>query len=294
MTTLSGLVVTDAQGSTGSVTFWTLSGSVEFDKLERAWVARGMDADDLPPRTSPKTALRRSMDALVSGQSQMVKAGSEPGWLGYFVRGVGANGKPTFEMQVEAAVNATNPRGEPQVRTPTGDPVDEGIEDVIVLGYQRELRTIHHHDLSAWLVATLRKANAVSLRESGGLYFLPTGPKLAHWRLIGEVLAEATQCRQFEIPAMASKMAAEAVLDAITREVREYVDDIDTEMQKAGSRALVSRQASLSKYTDKLVAYEGVIGEKLTALRDQISAMETKVAHAALAAAGAQAAADDA
>ena len=165
---------------------------------------------------------------------------------------------------------------------------------MIVLGYLRELRTIHHHDLSSWMVTSLRRANAVSLRESGGLYFLPAGFGLNEWRAMGEVLAEATHCRVFEIPAMASKMAAQAVLDALTREVREYVEGIDEQLGKVGSRALATRKTELAAYVGKLSVFEGVIGEKLEGLRAQIAAVEGKVAHAALAAMGAQAVADDA
>lgn len=293
MSEIKGIVVTDSQGSTGSVTFWTLSGVVEFTKLEAAWRRAGLDPALLPPRTSPKTALRRAMDTLVTGQGSMVKAGSEPGWLGHFVRGKDAAGKPTFGMAVEACV-AANPHHEPLLRTADGEPVEEGVADVIVLGYLRELRTIHHHDLSSWMVTSLRRANAVSLRESGGLYFLPAGFGLNEWRAMGEVLAEATHCRVFEIPAMASKMAAQAVLDALTREVREYVEGIDEQLGKVGSRALATRKTELAAYVGKLSVFEGVIGEKLEGLRAQIAAVEGKVAHAALAAMGAQAVADDA
>ncbi len=292
MSEIKGIVVTDSQGSTGSVTFWVLSGVIEFGKLEAAWRSRGLDVALLPPRTSPKTALRRAMDALVTGQGSMVKNGSEQGWLGHFVRGKDT-GKTAYTLEVEACL-AANPHHEPQLRSADGGNVDEGIADVIVLGYMRELRTIHHHDLSSWMVASLRRANSVSLRESGGLYFLPAGPGLDEWRAMADVLAEATHCRIFEIPAMASKMAAQAVLEALTREVREYVEGIDEQLGKVGSRALATRKTELAAYAGKLAVFEGVIGEKLDALREQILAVDAKVAHAALAAAGVQAVADDA
>lgn len=274
------IIATDKQGSTGSITYWSLSGAVNYGKLEAEWVNRGLNPQLLPPRTSPKTALRRAMDGLVSGQSQMVKVGSAPGWLGFFQRET-VNGRPSFPMVVEACLNA-DPTKDPVIRTPDGSPVPEAIEDSVTILYSNELRNVHHDDLGTWLVSTVRRLMAVRMREAGGIYFIPAAGGLGEWQQIASVLHAATACTIQEVPAMHSREAARAVLEGITNEVNAYVEQIDAELGRVGVRALESREAAITAYARKISMFEEVIGAKLDGLRGAMSGLETKVAHAKL------------
>jgi len=220
------------------------------------------------------------MDGLVSGQSQMVKAGSAPGWLGFFQRET-TGGRPNFPMVVEACLNA-DPTKDPVIRTPDGSPVPEAIEDSVTILYSNELKNVHHDDLGTWLVSTARRLMAVRLRESGGIYFIPSAGGLAEWQQVASVLHKATACTIQEVPAMHSREAARAVLEGITNEVNAYVEQIDAELGKVGVRALESREASITAYARKISMFEEVIGSKLDGLRGALNGLETKVAHAKL------------
>lgn len=281
MAIIEGLVTTDSQSATGSVVYWQLSGVVELKKLRGAWLTAGLDEADLPPATSPKTALRRAMEALTDGQRVMLKNGSSPEWVGLYERIV-ENGKPKYVLQFEARLNSSDMFGDPVLQDATGQPVGEDSRDAVEIGFSKELRSIHHHDLSGWLVSAVRKHEAVSLRESGGFYFVPR-TSLDRWRVMTKAIESVTKCAFWELPAMGSKQAAEAILDALTREVSEYVGGIDEQIGKVGVRALASREREVERYEARIATYEGILGGKLDALRVKMGELGGRLAMAKLA-----------
>jgi len=276
---MENLTITSGAAATGVVTYWQLAGRTERARLEAAWAQAGLPADALPAKTTPRVALQRAL-AEFADKDTLVRPSDDPMTFAVLKREKDSRGKPVFVTEWEARL-ATPDTDDPICARPDGNDVSEDISETVVLAFRRELRTIHHHDISAWLVEWARKCHAVSLRDSGGFYYIPE----AHaptWRAVGDALASASRSKVYEIAAMSGDKAAEAVVDALTREVRTVVETIDEGIGKQGLRALKGRERELSTYEAKIASFESALGVKLDALRGQLTELGGRVTAAVM------------
>lgn len=275
------LTIVDGGATTGVVTYWQLAGRTERTRLEAAWMKAGLDMAALPPVTTPRTALQRAL-AEFADKDTLVRPSEDPHTFAVLKREKDSRGKPVFVTQWEARL-ASPDTDDPVCVQPDASDVSEEIAETVVLAFRRELRTIHHHDISSWLVEWARRCHAVSLRDSGGFYYIPN-THAATWRAVGDALGSASRSKVYEIAAMAGDKAAEAVLDALTREVRTVVEGIDEKLGDVGVRALKGRERELAAYEAKVASFESALGVKLDALRGQITELGGRVAVAVMAA----------
>lgn len=267
--------------ATGVVTYWQLAGRTERARLEAAWAKAGLPADALPPKTTPRVALQRALAEFVD-RDTLVRPSEDPMTFAVLKREKDSRGKPVYITEWEARL-ASPDTADPICALPDGTEVSEDIAETVVLAFRRELRTIHHHDISKWLVDWACKCHAVSLRESGGFYYIPDS-HAATWRAVSDALSSASRSKVYEIAAMSSDKAAEAVIDALTREVHTVVETIDDGISKQGLRALKGRERELSTYEHKLASFESALGVKLDALRAELTQLGGRVAAAVMSA----------
>lgn len=264
-------IVTDAiPGSTGSVIYWRLSGEVEVAELARKWAELDLDADLLPGRPSPAVALRRAMGA------QKEKH--------LLVRGVkGAH------FLVRERVGADDPEYAPELRVslnagglPAFDKPEHPACAAIRAAFADCLDRLSDTDVSCWLVKMARHLDAVPLRDSGGVYFVPAH-RVAEMMKVREALSRASYCRVHALPAARSEEVVAAVIDAVTTSVEAEAKAIEEELSTPmGERALETRKERLATEYERVARYEALLGVKLVSLRASVELVEEQVCRAAL------------
>lgn len=270
----------------GAIVYWRLSGTMESEALYRAWTRAGFDADELPSTVSPLVALKRAIEWDNSKEldaSYMVKPLSTA--EGYAVlerhEELDSDGKPkqTWAPFFSAALGA----GRVKVWSPEGTSDESSRQSRLTDRLDVELDLFHAHDISTWLVKQIATFQAVSLRDTGGFYFIPA-PMVDRWNTFAEVVHEASQHMLMSIPAMTSKQASLAVITALMDEVTDTTARYTASLEEGKSkRWLDSRGEKLGELLDKVEMYEGAVGQKLDDLRAELTVLRAKFVTAAMA-----------
>lgn len=278
MSNTLGLVsVTDqAIPRAGAVVFWRLSGGVSLAALSAAWVDTGLPAEWLPSAASPATALQRAMSELKGPRRLVVALPNRAGWVLKRTVPVGQASDDTLDVEFTTELRVRLDENDALVLSPAGHP-DEGK---VRSAFARELAELSSADFSPWLARLmLRRLDAVGLRDTGGVYFVPQHA-MDDFGLVMSVLQTETAHSISTIPALKSADAVAAISDALAGEVRAAAADIEAYFQegKLQERAVAARVKKLHELEAKMGRYEALLGRKeveltteLVALRDKLS-----------------------
>lgn len=262
----------------GGIVFWRLSGAVDYDDLEAAWHGAGLDAGLLPAPVARSVALKRTMKTFAD-RSILVRPlkGDVEGFI--LVHESYVDGKPQYQNGLTVTLDAHG--------APVLDPFDPDTARQVEATFAHHLTALTQQDISGWLVDLIRGVQAVRLRDTGGLYFVPR-THLDLWRGYVGAIRAASHCKLFEIPALHSDEAVAAVLDAVTREAEEAAGELEEELadKELSRRALGSRGRKIEALEHKLATYEELLGVKLDALRGEFGRLQAHVARKLLAADG--------
>jgi hypothetical protein len=284
------VVAPDADAETaGAISYWRLGGSVKLTGLSAAWVAAGLDAADLPSEPSDKIGLSRALRNLESATRKaiQIKGGDFAGGWGLVdvittdgnvhtrqvLRAKRGEGSRELDIVVEpeyAHEDAYHHFGGSQT------PVSVQLRQA----YQRVRSELAATDVSAWLIDLARKVSAISLRESGGVYFIPRD-EVARWEQISQVVASVSDGRHdvFRIPALQTAEAVEAILSSLEVEANDTIGAFEADLIKTGedaigARALKGRLRAADTLAAKLAKYEGLLGVKLDKIRESLETVK--------------------
>ncbi len=155
----------------------------------------------------------------------------------------------------------------------------------ITEGYQEHLGRLDARDISNWASKYLYKAlNAVALRDTGGIYFVPR-EMVAAWQRITSAVEGVTAHRFFEIPVAPADRAIQGVLAALERDTMLAAEAMEDELdaQLLGKRGLVGRRERCAGILARVEQYEGLLGGSLDKLRARMGSLQAAFAAAALA-----------
>ena len=140
--------------------------------------------------------------------------------------------------------------------------------------------------MSDWLVTLMPTMNAVGLRPRGGMYFLPRD-RVPVYHALAEALHAATAHSLYEVPALQTKDAVRAVLDAITREAAGEAElmELALDTGELGARALKAKVRGCEAMMAKVASYEELLGQSLPELQDRLKVLNRQLTIAALQAA---------
>lgn len=253
-----GLIATnDTNMAAGYIAYWRLSSdSINGSQLLNALARRDID-ENAPGMPTPRVALRRAMQKQAGG-SLFVRKGPNGSIL--LVEQDGDE----FETFANAELNIG---GQPVVTCPGSAALEEDVRDQ----YWAELDTLASTDISSWLIREAAACDALSLRDTGGVYFIPAH-KMERWEKLCAALHETTKCRVHNIPAMHTDNAVGAILDALTEECAQFSQEMDAAMgdETLGARALRGRANKADAMIAKLQRYEDILGDKMSKISDQI------------------------
>lgn len=269
------LATDNAAAASGVITYWSLSGNATYSEVKQVWENAGMPERDLIPPVSSTVALRRAVEHVAPIGSIVKALKEEDGYT--VVQKVQEKGaKQKWETVFSAYITE---QGRLTVWIEHDDDVYSRtlavqIEDRVEV----ELNTLHSIDISNWLVKMADRVRAVSLRESGGFYFIPNGPDAEYWANVAGVLHQTSAVRVLYIPAMHSEQASLAVVHALTEEVQANTKRMQEALDEArmGKRALDSKIQTCTTMLDKIATYEELLGEKLNTLREAVDTLKAK------------------
>lgn len=269
------VVVTDdlADHVAGAVVFWELSGVIYTDRLRASWEAAGLDEALLPELPTPAQALRRAVMEQRERRQLVRPLGNGNGFAIVDER---VNGDD-LDWRIKARVRV-DVAGRFVI-----EPRDHPCGDELCATYHHCLNALSTEQTSGWLVGLAEHVGAVGLRGRGGFYFIAAN-RLPAWHAMMCAIEAASGKRLYEMPAMRSDQAVRAVLDAVTREAQKEAAKLRAELDAGdmGERALQTRTNQLADLRRKVEGYEGLLGDKLNALREELTALSASLGAATL------------
>jgi hypothetical protein len=267
-----GLVsVMDAQNA-GAIVWWTLEGQCSLAELTTKFDELGLPSDWLPSAPSPAQSLKRAIDS-VRQPKQLLAAHPSGGYAVYQQAEIDIDGDPELRVVLHAYLNE---EGAFCIRKTT----NEELKDKLLDAYNRECTILAAQDISHWLINVLaKKLFALSLRDRGGVYFITSSAVERYSSLVSVLSSLQASYKLYQIPAMKSKDAIAAIIDAITSETNKYSETVFSHLceEKMGKRALETQLKESTNYLNKIKIYEEVVGENLDKLRAQLTNLQACV-----------------
>lgn len=276
MTVHNNLIATDSNDhAAGAITYWRLSSTDNIEAQALADRLAAKDVDQNAPRPpSPKTALRRAVMTQATGGKRFVRKGVDSILL------VEQNGDD-FDVILSASLNLVNQPVIVGEQASTEEPLFESA--MITQEYWKQTELLSSTDVSSWLIREAANCDAISLRDTGGVYFVPKHC-LERWETICSVLHEVSSCRVHRIPAMSTDDAVESILTALTEECETFSAEMDAALSDSdlGARAMRSRADKADKMLAKLQRYEALLGDKMADIAAQIQDQQANAIMVAL------------
>jgi hypothetical protein len=232
-----------------------------FATLTEAWAKVGLDEGLLPKRTSETIALNRAITAQREKHCLVRKLKTM--WSVVRER-VDADEDPTYNVELKVGFDD---KGGLEFDPPTHKLVEE-----IKLAYDRALGDCWStQEISDWLTGLAIHSNAVSLRDMGGVYYIPPIEQ-PQWENMVNAIEAASGHRISIIPALASRHAIKAVLAGIQAEAQKELEAFQKtlEADELGQRGYVAQADKCGAVEKKLEYYEGFLGETLETFRKQL------------------------
>lgn len=271
----------------GAIVFWSLSGTNDSTLLEACFAANGF-VDFTPPPQTRGEALKSALQEIYPTRTENDQC--------FLIRPTGRKDGSLVVVQ-ERREDEQNEYA-PVARYWTsknhdGIDCDYGNGDVVqnptdvYEAYMRNKRYVSNDRLTRALVGISYALNGVSLRANGGIYWIPE-ESLPRLQKLAEGIASAavsTTSNIYFIKTMFDERAAEAVRDAIMRDVRLETETLEHNVlnKEYRQRALVCRKREAEALHDRIRYYESLLGVAMDSLHANLAKVEMSVAELTLA-----------
>jgi|GEM_PF-4549411 len=267
------LAVQSGFSGAGVIAWWEMRGRVDPDALSDAFAESGLDIK--VPRTSPARALSQAVAKYAGRRASrdhgaFAVAGPRGSW--FLVERTLLDEGVDLALATFAKVEVSD---EECVVTPlNGSESDPAKEVKLGIAYQIAgaadifAMTTGRAQISGWLSRVhLDRFAGVSLRSSGGFYFVPAAMR-DQWAAFWRVLAAQTANEVSSIDALPTEETIAAVSAALRRESDNALDALSKVMAEAAETGLgdKSRNAQLreiKRLRAKLAKYSGLLGASL-------------------------------
>lgn len=293
----NGLHIVNDTTECGRVVYWEMHGGTSFSALLEAFEESGLP-EDLAPRPMTLDAVcrdimrqfAREVRANRPRKSRGARVLVRPTDTGYALveeRRESEGAPLAYNVLVEAEPTGAEPGND------DGDDVfsvrvvaqfDDAVEDAARELHERlnaEAEAVSARTVSRWLVRTVMPAvGAVTLRDRGGVYFVPRS-SAETFDKVARIVIGCSSHVVHQIPATTCREAVEAIVAALTAEVRETVveteHDLDTGLtaRKAGNRMSIlnALQSKVRRYEDALSTSLGELHGQCDALSAELSVL---------------------
>ena len=247
----------------GDMVWWTLEDArIGRARLEEVWTAAGLSAALLPEPPTPEKALRAAVrEAAVGQQGHLIRLGKDDeDELVFAVVEEQRDGAGNVNHRQEARI-ALRKRVVPSLGS---DAPDHDLVRTVRERYERLLTTHTPDDVRRALVKTLATCAAVTLREHGGVYWVPA-PFADTLRRLQIAVASIGASRVDVVPIHASPEASQALSaaarSALENDLAALTAEIDAFLHEPPDRAatLTRRLATFDELRAKADLYHSVL-----------------------------------
>jgi hypothetical protein len=213
----------------GDLLWWTLADArVTRSVLETVWSNARLDASLLPEPPTPEKALRTAVrEAQVGQHDHLLRLGKEDdGEIVFAVVAESRDGEGNVSLSQAARIRLDRTR-------PTKLESDQPGHDLVVAvsaAYDRLLNTHTPDDVRRALVKTLGSCAAVTLRDHGGVYWVPA-PYADTLRRLRDAVSNIGASRLDVVPIHASPEASAALGDAARASIEEEIAALRAEIE---------------------------------------------------------------
>ena len=258
----------------GAIVWWRLGGQLSLDKLEQAWDEAGQDCELLPNGPSTVKRMTRAVRALRSRRRLARPLGGCKGWAL-----VAESPTQTGDLEYEtlAKVHLDDNKC---VQIQADPELTRKVEDSF--NYYRDI--LIAKDISRWLSTRLvDHVKAIKLRDTGGIYFIPRQYMAIFRKWVG-ILRDVSDHVIYEVPALQSDEAVEAIMAALMAEADGEITAMESELdtEDLGNRAIKTRETKCETLRAKLETYAELLGVSMEATNDRLEAVQATLVEAAL------------
>jgi hypothetical protein len=286
-------VVEGEHAEAGVITYFRFSGEVDRAALFTAAESVSLETGRLPKLPGPDVALRRAVDAQ-RDKHRLVRSNEDGEYciVDEIVSGKSLEYITVLRCGLGPDKSLLTDLDERTAADDTRLSFSKELADKVAAEFARAQTVYATVDISQWLTKSMRRLQAVTLRDTGGVYFVPRS-SLTEFKKIVATLRRCSRHTLFEIPAMHSDETVKAVLDALLDEATTAVAKVEAELDEMadsagskglGKRALNTRVASLDALKRKLASYEELLGVRLETIGAQLQDVRASVTLAILAA----------
>lgn len=280
MTNVSNFIaVTSDVKTAGASVWWRLSGEFARGALRFELESAGLDADEwLPTEPTAERNFSRAVKSLYKDKTHNIETLKGGG----FAVIKKTKSETTVEHETDFAVKLVKGKVEAVEYAPV-DALLAITEEAVHFS-----NMVIADDVSAWLIKCAEALGAVSLRDRGGIYFIPNG-SLETWKTLTSALVKASGEAHtvYSMTTLHEDDAVAAVLDALTLEATEFFSKCSEKIEKGtigGKRAIKNRMGDSENLLAKIRSYEELLGRKLEDLTDHLADCELELSAALLSA----------
>lgn len=268
-------VTTDLAEVAGAVVWWKQVGPTNVQAVAAAVLAAGFDEAWIPKACTPARALRLTMRKM---RERHLFERSLPGGGWALVAERAALGDAGLEHNTSLSV-----RQDPDSGALSFEPPGHARAPQIEAVYREMLGESPHSATSRWLTGRTEAVQALSLREGGGIYFVPR-PRLEVWRHLTAAVKSCTGHHFAEVPALRSEEAVAAILASLTEEAGARAAELEAEIMggELSDKALGTRADRCREISTKVAEYEALIGRAAPELSARLEALQASIAAAKL------------
>jgi hypothetical protein len=264
----------------GDMIFWSLTDArVDRTTLESLWSNAGLDVALLPDPPTAEKALKGAIRESQTGQrDRLIRLGKED--ESEIVFGIVREHRPgdgTLAYSQEAVIRLNR-----LAETLIVSPADHDLGSTVSVGYQI-LRTTHTpDDVRRAIVKALHSFAAVTLREGGGVYWVPA-PYAEKLRRLQQAIERIGSSRVYLLPvhnsADAQRTLGEIAKGAIEEELTVLKTEIDGFLKAPPDRAstLIRRFDAFEALRGKALLYRNVLQVEVQDLDQQLDRLSASV-----------------
>ncbi len=296
------LIATNSEHAfVGAIVYWRLSGNIRLDPFKAAWIKEGLEEKLLPKLPSVKVSLTRAVDD-VATRGRLKTTVKDGGYalLDKTEKNgltVNVNCRVTLDATENLIVQEQVPGKAPGTKT-WAHLEKHPLLGQLTAAFESHKGSLESRDITCWLCKDVMDSlGATTLRESGGIYFVPRD-KVERFNRMVQALKAVSDHKIYQVKAMTGDEAVEAVLDAIVAEAeaaaKAVEEDLaqgqgekegeDSETKPLGPRALSTRADRCREMVNKVRQYEELLGKMMPQITERLDDLKVAAMEASLAA----------
>lgn len=265
----------------GKNVFFTLGSKTNTEKLKESLDQLGLGSF-APDNNTKKSALKQALYSVCANRRRLIRP--LPGERGYAIVSEKRD-EDGVSLEHTVDFDALLPNGSdvPVYRDPdTGQPCNPSEEDKILHRFQIELGRLPSPKVSLALVRILDHMHAISLRPTGGIYWLPQGA-VTKFQEVAKAFEEASEDNSnimyFQTTAMDDDLR-HTVIESLKRSIGGEVSAMEEEVMSGdlGKRAIKTKQERCDKLRARVLGYQKMFDVTLKELEEHLDTVESATA----------------